>query len=152
LSQAWELLARTQISDGDPQGAVGAVEGWSARGGEGAPTSAQVRALQNAVAREGAAGYWRWTLDRLDARAAAGVHVSPADRAAALAATGDTEGAFAALEKALEQHDRGLATLERDPVWDGLRGDARFADVVRRSRAMRHVPGDPRAPRIIGGR
>lgn len=152
LGPAWELLARTRISAGDPQGAVGVMEGWSARGGADAPTSAQVRTLQGAVNRDGAAGYWRWTLGRLDARAAKGEQVWPTDRAAALAATGDTDGAFAALEQALDQHDRGLATLERDPVWDGLRGDARFADVVRRSRVIRHASEGPRAPRGSGMR
>jgi len=150
LAPAWELLARSQIAGGDAQGAVGAVEGWSARGGDAAPTSAQVRTLQDAVNRQGAVGYWRWVLDRLDVREAAGERVSPSDRAAALAATGDADGAFAALEQALAQRDRGLATLERDPVWDGLRGDPRFADVVRRSRALRHRPEAPRTPRQDG--
>ena len=147
MAPAWDLLARTKISAGDPQGAVGAMEGYSARGGEGAPTSAQVRALQDAVNRDGARGYWRWALERLDARAAAGERVSPTERAAALAATGDNEGAFAALEQALTQHDRNLATLERDPVWDGLRTDARFADLVRRARVLRHGSGEAGAPR-----
>jgi len=152
LSPAWELMARTHIAAGDPQGAVGAVEGWSARGGDDKPTSAQVRALQDAVDRDGAAGYWRWTLDRLDARGAAGGHVSPTERAAALAGTGDTQGALAALEEALARRDRGLATLERDPVWDGLRGDPRFSDIVRRSRAVRHTPDAPRPPGVPGRR
>ncbi|HSG07087.1 MAG TPA: hypothetical protein VLA36_01930 [Longimicrobiales bacterium] len=146
MAPAWDLLARTKIAAGDPQGAVGAMEGHSARGGDDAPTPAQVRSLQTAVNREGALGYWRWNLERLEARAAAGQRVSPMDRAAALAATGDDEGAFTALERAVAQQDRNLATLERDPVWDGLRADPRFADIVRRSRALRHAPGDAGPP------
>jgi hypothetical protein len=122
------------------------MEGWSARGGEGAPTSAEVRALQAAVDRDSATGYWRWTLDRLDAKEAAGQRVSSTDRAAALAATGDPEGAFMALEQALTRHDPGLQSLDRDPVWDRLRADPRFADIVRRSRSMRSVPDAPRPP------
>lgn len=150
MAPAWDLLARTKVSAGDPQAAVGAMEGFSARGGDAAPTSAQIRALQDAVNRDGAVGYWRWTLERLDARAAAGGRVSPTERAAALAATGDTGGAFAALEQALSQHDRNLATLERDPIWDRLRADPRFADIVRRSRALRRAPGDSREPHERG--
>jgi TolB-like protein len=147
FAPAWELLARTEISSGDPEAAAGAIEGWSARGGDGAPTTAEARALREAVEREGGTGYWRWTLGRLDAREAAGRHVSATERAAALAATGDKEGAFEALENALEGRDRGLATLERDPIWDALRADARFADVVRRSRSLRRGPDVPGAPR-----
>jgi TolB-like protein len=151
LGPAWELLARTQISTGDVEGAVGALEGWSARGGDEAPTSAQLRALRDAVNRDGGVGYWRWTLERLETRTAAGERVPPTERAVALAGTGDANGAFAALESALSQHDRGLATLERDPVWDGLRGDPRFADIVRQSRMIRHRP-DEASARGVGVR
>jgi thioredoxin-like negative regulator of GroEL len=148
FSPAWELLARARIASGDFQGAVGAMDGWSAQGGSDAPSRAQVRALQDAVDRDGTLGYWRWTLERLDARAAEGGRVAPTDRAAALVGTGDANGAIAALEAALEQHDRGLATLERDPVWDELRGDPRFADIVRKSRTLRHSAEGPRPPRV----
>ena len=147
MAPAWELLARAQISAGDPQGAVGALEGWSARGGATAPSAADVRSLREAVLREGAHGYWLWQKARLDARLAAGEDVSPLDLAAARAGTGDTDGAFQALEEAVARHDRGLVLLQRDPVWDVLRSDPRFADIARKSRTMHVVAPPPRPAR-----
>lgn len=147
MAPAWELLARAQISGGNPQGAVGALEEWSARGGATAPSGAEVRSLRDAVLREGTRGYWLWQNERLDARAAAGEPVSPLDLAAARAGTGDTDGAFQALEQAVAQHDRGLVLLQRDPVWDMLRSDPRFADIARKSRTMHVVAPSPRTTR-----
>jgi tetratricopeptide (TPR) repeat protein len=40
--------------------------------------------------------------------------------------------AFAKLDRAVEMHDVHLASLPADAKWDALRGDARFADVLRR--------------------
>ncbi|HSW30423.1 MAG TPA: tetratricopeptide repeat protein [Longimicrobiales bacterium] len=149
MGPAWELLARAQMSAGNPQGAVAAMEGWSARGDRAAPTTMQLRDLRDAVARDGAMGYWRWMEARLEARVAAGEHVPALELAAARAGSGDKEGAFHALEQAVAQHDRGLVLLQRDPVWDVLRTDPRFPDIARRSRTT-HVmvmPPEPRRPR-----
>ncbi len=149
MAPAWELLARAQISAGNPQGAVGALEGWSARGGATAPSAAEVRSLRDAVLRDGTRGYWLWQKERLDARLAAGEPVSPLDLAAARAGTGDTDGAFQALEEAVARRDRGLVMLQRDPVWDVLRSDPRFASIARKSRTVHAVvrPPEPGRPR-----
>ena len=45
---------------------------------------------------------------------------------------GDFDQAFAWLDRAVEMHDVHLASLPADAKWDALRGDARFADVLRR--------------------
>jgi hypothetical protein len=45
---------------------------------------------------------------------------------------GEHDRAFAWLDRAVEEHDVHLASLPADPKWDSLRGDARFADVLRR--------------------
>ncbi len=149
MTAAWDLLARAQMSTGDPQGAAATVKRWSVQGGDGAPTPADVRALEDAVAREGAAGYWRWQRARLEKRAAAGEDVPLLDLAAARAGTGDRDGAFLALEEAVARHDRGLALLSKDPVWDVLRSDPRFADIARRSRSVHLLvrPPEPGRPR-----
>jgi TolB-like protein len=149
MAPAWDLLARAQMSTGDPQGAAATLKRWSVQGGEGAPTAAEVRALEDAVAREGALGYWRWQRERLERRAAAGEDVPLLDLAAARAGTGDRDGAFQALEDAVARHDRGLALLSKDPVWDVLRSDPRFVNIARRSRSV-HVlvrPPEPGRPR-----
>jgi hypothetical protein len=137
---AWELMARAQVAAGDPQGAVGAMEGWSVRGGPDAPTDAQVEALKSAVERDGARGYWRWIQGRLDARRRAGEDIPWTEYGASQAALGDTEGALASLERAVERGERGLVGLRTDPVWDELRSDPRFGDLARRARAVRFHP------------
>jgi tetratricopeptide (TPR) repeat protein len=45
---------------------------------------------------------------------------------------GDKEQALVCLERAFEERDRGLVHLNVDPSWDGLRGEERFADLLRR--------------------
>ena len=44
---------------------------------------------------------------------------------------GDTERAFAALDAAVRERSHWLVWLKRDPRWDGIRGDPRFAAIVR---------------------
>ncbi len=142
---AWETLLRARVASGDLEGAARAVARWSESGGEGAPGTSEVQALQTALSREGARGFWRWTADRQASAVAAGQPVPASERAAALVGIGEHDRALSALEEAVARHDPGLSTLRADPVWDPLRADPRFAAVVRRARALRP---DPRA----GGR
>ena len=44
---------------------------------------------------------------------------------------GELDGAFAWLERAVEEHDVHLASLPADAKWDRLRADARFAAILR---------------------
>lgn len=48
------------------------------------------------------------------------------------AAVGDKDGAFAELEKAYKNHDWFLQRLKVDPFMDPLRGDPRFAEILKR--------------------
>jgi serine/threonine-protein kinase len=146
LDPAWELMARTQVASGNVQGAVGAVEGWSERGGEDAPDAEAVRTLRAEVTARGARGYWSWMRDRMDAQRAAGAHVALTDYAAAQAGSGDHEGALSTLEEALAQRERGLVSLRSDPVWDELRSDPRFTEIARGSRAVHMDAARVRTP------
>jgi Flp pilus assembly protein TadD len=45
---------------------------------------------------------------------------------------GEHDGAFAWLQRAVEEHDVHLASLPADAKWDALRGDARFANILKK--------------------
>ena len=52
--------------------------------------------------------------------------------AEAWASLGDMDRAFAALERAFRDRSQGLLWIKTDPSMDPLRGDPRFADLLRR--------------------
>ena len=51
---------------------------------------------------------------------------------AVYAGLGEKDQAFAWLEKAYEERTSRLSYLKVEPLWDPLRSDPRFADLVRR--------------------
>lgn len=59
-------------------------------------------------------------------------YVSPAELAVLYTALGDTEHAFASLEKAYAARDLQMQYLKVDPNYDALHTDPRFADLLRR--------------------
>jgi lipopolysaccharide biosynthesis regulator YciM len=60
------------------------------------------------------------------------VYLSPYSVAQAAMRTGDKEKTFSWLEKAYEEHDSGLVSLAVEPVFEPLRTDSRFKDLIRR--------------------
>jgi len=58
--------------------------------------------------------------------------IDPAMLAWAWAETGENDQALASLEEAYGQHSNRLAGLKVNPVFDPLRGDPRFQDLLRR--------------------
>jgi len=48
------------------------------------------------------------------------------------AGLGEKDQAITNLEKAYEQHEQGLAVMKREPMFDPLRSDARFQELLRR--------------------
>jgi tetratricopeptide (TPR) repeat protein len=48
------------------------------------------------------------------------------------AGLGEKDQAIANLERAYEQHEQGLAVMNREPMFDPLRSDARFQELLRR--------------------
>jgi TolB-like protein/Flp pilus assembly protein TadD len=97
-----------------------------------APESAQAKSfLAAACAAAGRSDDAQRILDQLEA-ASRKQYVSACDIAAVYAAWGKADDVFAWLEKALDERAARLVELALDPVFDSLRSDARFADVVRR--------------------
>jgi TolB-like protein/DNA-binding winged helix-turn-helix (wHTH) protein/Tfp pilus assembly protein PilF len=56
------------------------------------------------------------------------------------AGLGEKDQAIANLEKAYEQHEQGLAVMKREPMFDPLRSDARFQELLRRMNLPLDVP------------
>jgi TolB-like protein len=147
----WEQLARAQLASGEVDSTVATLDQWRAAGGRGAPTTEEITALRAAVKENGVKGYWSWALQRMEQRKAQGQHVSRAELAAAYSALGRTEDAFAVLEEGVSQGDRGLLMLDADPVFDPLRSDPRFAEILGKVRTLRFTAGR-RPPGASGGR
>lgn len=87
--------------------------------------------LQEAFRRSGIKGFWRQRLR--DYREAAKLgYVSAGMVAAACARVGDRDCVFEWLEKAFQQRDDLMINLNAEPVFNGIRTDRRFQDLVRR--------------------
>jgi hypothetical protein len=59
-------------------------------------------------------------------------YVSPGELAVLYAGLGDKEGALAVLERGYEAHDPQMQNLKVDPLYDSLRADPRFQELMRR--------------------
>jgi len=137
MSTAWDMLARTHVTSGDAGSAVSVIETWHETGATGAPDARRVASLDDAVEQNGSWGYWSWQLESLEAREAEGIPVPPSELASVHAALGNDDQAFDYLFEALERGDPGVLGIRSDPVWDDLRSDPRFREVVRQAQSMR---------------
>jgi tetratricopeptide (TPR) repeat protein len=95
----------------------------------GAPST--VAEFKAAYAAAGLEGYWRKQREAQDEEARQG-YLSPYYRAEFAARCGQTDAAFAWLEKAYAEHSPLLINLKADALLDPLRGDPRFSDLLRR--------------------
>jgi tetratricopeptide (TPR) repeat protein len=86
-------------------------------------------ALRAAVRREGLKGFWKVRLDYLLKEP----HLRPAAIAMAYVQVGDHDQAIAWLERLYAERGAWLTGLKVQPIWDPLRGDARFQDLLHRA-------------------
>lgn len=94
-------------------------------------TSRDATPLGEAYAASGWKGYLSKSLDLTKERATQR-HVSPDEFAEIYARLGKEDEAFAWLSKAYEEHTWGVTAVNSDPVWDRLRSDPRYSELVRR--------------------
>ena len=108
-----------------------------------------LRTLVRRMEEKGEEGYWSWKMEELRAREAGGLPNAWTSLATARLATGDAEGALAALEEAAERHEPLLALVRQDRVWDSLRNDPRYQEIFRGLRERMPEPrrSGERAPR-----
>ena len=85
-------------------------------------------ALREAYAASGWKSLWRKALALMKER----TKIPGESSAEAYARLGENDQALASLEKAYEQRQFMIPTINRDPVWDGLRSDPRYIDIIRR--------------------
>jgi TolB-like protein/DNA-binding winged helix-turn-helix (wHTH) protein len=93
--------------------------------------SQRVTQLKVTLAKSGAKGYWKRTLENYKESAKSN-YVPPVLVAEACVRVGDKERAFEWLERGLEERDDLMINLKVEPVFDSLRSDPRFQDLVRR--------------------
>jgi eukaryotic-like serine/threonine-protein kinase len=84
-----------------------------------------------ALARAGRGAEARALLDSLDRQAGRG-GLEPWSRGIVLCALGDRDGAFVALDQALAAHSEDLLWIQVDPKLRALRGDPRYARLLKR--------------------
>ncbi len=121
-------LALTQ--DGQYQAAADAFREALALAPDSAYTMAGLAQLAAADGRLDEARRW---LGELEARATRG-YVSPVAFATIHVAAGNIDQAFEWIERAYQERRGWLVYLNVEPILDPLRGDARFAELVRRMR------------------
>ena len=148
---AWEALEVLYAFAGEYEQVLAVRREWVEQASGDAESVAR---LEEQLLTSGPDGYWTWRVDVLQERASDGEAVPPVYLAAAQAALGDTEAALVSLDAAVRTGDRRLLTsLRTDPVWDVLRSDSRFADVLRvitNARPGRGVRGQGRGGRGQG--
>jgi DNA-binding winged helix-turn-helix (wHTH) protein/TolB-like protein/Flp pilus assembly protein TadD len=88
-------------------------------------------AMREAYAALGWKGLWQKALELMKGQAKHW-NANTSQLAEIYARLGEKDQAFALLEKAYEQRLTKMKFLNTDPVWDGLRSDPRYADLVRR--------------------
>jgi TolB-like protein/DNA-binding winged helix-turn-helix (wHTH) protein len=91
----------------------------------------KVAQLEEAFAKSGAQGYWRRTLDNYK-ESAKSRYVPSILAAEACVRVGDKECAFRWLEKGFEERDDLMINLKVEPIFDAIRSDPRFQDLVHR--------------------
>lgn len=92
----------------------------------------KIAALTEAYQRSGMRGYWRKRLELAERDWAQREYVSPISKAYAYMAAGEKEQALGWLRTGFEERSDGVVYLAVQPVWDPLRDDPRFQDLVRR--------------------
>ena len=91
----------------------------------------EIVTLERAYRTSGWRAFWRKELGLMKEHADR-FYVIPYNLARTSALAGETDQALEWLEKAYAEHSDHLVLLKVDPIFDPLRGDPRFADLLRR--------------------
>ncbi|HMV85990.1 MAG TPA: protein kinase [Blastocatellia bacterium] len=87
--------------------------------------------LKQAFVQSKEAGFWRVELEHLKQQAAQR-YIPPSSIAALHVRLGETEQALAQLERGFSDKDGGMVELKVEPLFERLRAEPKFADLLRR--------------------
>ena len=134
---AWAGLEEAHLRQGNIAGAVDvrAERILSTRGDEPGAEAA-VAELRETFDEMDPESYWRWRRDYNAERSARGERVSEVEMAMTAVGLDDHAAALEHLDAAIRARDPALVSLRTSAVWDPLRSDARFQDVVHRVRDL----------------
>ena len=144
---AWVGLEEAHLRQGHYEGAVEVREQRIlATQGEVPEAISAVEHLHATFNEDDPASYWQWRQENNVAREARGERVSEAEKAMIAVGLGQHDDALQHLEAAVQDRDPALATLRSYAVWDPLRSDPRFQEVVRGVREVWRNRGGPPRP------
>lgn len=109
--------------------ALAAIDEWERTGAESRPSVESIRAY--VYFRAGDAAHAREALARLN-RLYRTNQIDPAVMFNAYVGTGDKDTTILWLDKACAAHSSGITNLKVSPAYDSLRGDPRFAAILKR--------------------
>lgn len=145
---AWSGLEEAHLLQGHYAGAVDVREQRIlATQGETPDAIASVEALHESFDESDPASYWLWRQDYSTGRAERGERVSDVELAVIAIGLGDRGRALQHLEAAVENRDPALVALRTSSMWDPLRSDPAFQEIVRRARELWRRGGAPRPGR-----
>jgi TolB-like protein/DNA-binding winged helix-turn-helix (wHTH) protein/Tfp pilus assembly protein PilF len=91
----------------------------------------QAKALQAAMDKDGTHGYWRKVLDFAEEESKR-QHVPPLTLAALHVRAGENKKALDYLDRAYEQRSPRLSWINSQSIWNPLRADPRFQELIRK--------------------
>ena len=145
---AWSGLEEAHLLQGHYAGAVGVREQRIlATQGETPDAIASVEALHETFDESDPASYWLWRQDYSTDRVERGERVSDVELAVIAIGLGDRGRALEHLEAAVENRDPALVALRTSSMWDPLRSDSAFQEIVRRARELWRRGREPRPGR-----
>ena len=144
---AWAGLEEAHLRQGHYGGAVEVREQRIlATHGEAPEAMAAVERLHATFDEEDPVSYWQWRQEDNAQREARGERVSEVEKATIAVSLGQHEDALRHLDAAVRNRDPALVTLRSNAVWDPLRSDPRFQDVVQGVREVWRTRGRPPRP------
>ena len=152
LVPAWSGLEEAHLLQGHYAGAAGVREQRIlATRGETPQAAASIETLHETFDEDDPASYWQWRQEDITGRVERGERVSDVEMAVIAIGLGDRNGALQHLETAIENRDPALVALRNSAMWDPLRSDPEFQEIVGRARELWRRSGGPRPGRGARG-